>query len=341
MARHSSGPTPAGSPEVSAMRGSFALRACIPRRLRRAAGAATTRSLRPICSRGSPRSPAGDRGDPREQIGRRDRVVAAPAARRSLRGIQALSAKLPRIALTSGEPAGVGPELCLAIARRELLCELVCLADRNLLVERARHVGLGVEVRAHGASAGRHEPGALAVEHHPLGVPSIAGRLDAGNARYVLGLVDRAIDGALAGEFDAVVTAPVHKGVINDAGIPFSGHTEYLAQRTHAARAVMMLASGALRVALATTHLPLKAVSAAITVESLCQIAEIVQRDLTKRWRIRNPRIAVCGLNPHAGEGGYLGDEEVRVIAPAIARMRQVDIRASGPLPADIAFVPR
>ena len=267
--------------------------------------------------------------------------MAAPAARRSLRGIQALSAKLPRIALTSGEPAGVGPELCLAIARRELLCELVCLADRNLLAERARHVGLAVEVRAYGASAARHEPGTLAVEHHPLGAPSIAGRLDAANARYVLGLVDRAIDGAVAGEFDAVVTAPVHKGVINDAGVSFTGHTEYLAQRTHAARAVMMLASGALRVALATTHLPLKAVSAAITIESLCQIAEIVQRDLTKRWRIRNPRIAVCGLNPHAGEGGHLGDEEVRVIAPAIARMQQLGIRARGPLPADTAFVPR
>jgi len=267
--------------------------------------------------------------------------VAAAAARRSLRGKQALSAKLPRIALTSGEPAGVGPELCLAIARRELPCELVCLADRDLLAERARLVGLAVEVRACGARPGRHEPGTLAVEHHPLGVPSIAGHLDAANARYVLGLVDRAIEGAVAGEFDAIVTAPVHKGVINDAGVPFTGHTEYLAQRTHAARAVMMLASGTLRVALATTHLPLKAVSAALTVESLCEIGEIVQRDLAKWWRIRNPRIAVCGLNPHAGEGGHLGDEEVRVIAPAIARMQQRGIRASGPVPADTAFVPR
>jgi len=267
--------------------------------------------------------------------------VAAPAARRSLRGIQDLSARLPRIALTSGEPAGIGPELCLAIAPRELACELVCLADRDLLAERAQRLGLSIELRAYDGTAARHEPGSLTVEHHPLAVPSTPGRLDTANGRYVLELLDRATDGASAGEFAAIVTAPVHKGVINDSGVPFTGHTEYLAARTHARLPVMMLASKAMRVALATTHLPLKDVSAAITIDSLCQIVAILHHDLVKWWRIPEPRIAVCGLNPHAGESGHLGDEEIRVIGPAIERLAKGGIRVSGPLPADTAFVPR
>jgi 4-hydroxythreonine-4-phosphate dehydrogenase len=200
---------------------------------------------------------------------------------------------------------------------------------------------LNIELRAYNASAGRHEAGTLTVEHRPLGVPSIPGRLETANARYVLDLLDRATDGATAGEFDAIVTAPVNKGVINDAGVPFTGHTEYLAERTHAPLPVMMLATGALRVALATTHLPLKDVSAAITIESLCAIVTVLNRDLVKWWGIAQPRIAVCGLNPHAGESGHLGDEEIRVIGPAIARLKELGIRVSGPLPADTAFVPR
>jgi len=247
----------------------------------------------------------------------------------------------PRIALTSGEPAGIGPELCLAMARRELPCELVCLADRDLLEERTRLLGLAVELREYDGDPGRHEPGSLTVEHHPLAARSTPGRLDTANARYVLDLLDRATDGAAAGEFAAIVTAPVHKGVINDAGVPFTGHTEYLAARTHAPLPVMMLASNAMRVALATTHLPLKEVSAAITIESLCQVVTIVHHDLTKWWRIAAPRIAVCGLNPHAGESGHLGDEEIRVITPAIERLSKAGLRVSGPLPADTAFVPR
>jgi 4-hydroxythreonine-4-phosphate dehydrogenase len=243
--------------------------------------------------------------------------------------------------LTAGEPAGIGPELCLAIAQRELGCALVCLADRDLLAERARRLGLNIELRAYDGSARRHEPGTLTIDHRSLGVPSIAGRLERANARYVLDLLDRATDGATAGEFAAIVTAPVHKGVINDAGVPFTGHTEYLAKRTHAPRPVMMLATGAMRVALATTHLPLKDVSAAITIESLCEIVGILDHDLVKWWGIAQPRIAVCGLNPHAGEGGHLGDEEIRVIAPAIACMRERGIHVTGPLPADTAFVPR
>lgn len=281
--------------------------------------------------------------------------MAASVTRRGLRGIQALSAPLPRIALTSGEPAGIGPELCLAIARRELPCELVCLADRSLLASRSERLGLNVELRAYegpesaarpdgpplGRALRRHEPGTLLVEHHPLAAPSIPGRLDATNARYVLDLLDRATDGATAGEFSAIVTAPVHKSVIADSGVPFTGHTEYLAARTHAPMPVMMLASKAMRVALATTHLPLKDVSAAITIDSLCKIVTILHHDLVKWWGIAAPRIAVCGLNPHAGESGHLGDEEIRVIGPAIALLEKRGIRVSGPLPADTAFVPR
>jgi 4-hydroxythreonine-4-phosphate dehydrogenase len=227
-----------------------------------------------------------------------------------------------------------------------LPCELVCLADRNLLAERAQRLGWRIELRDYDykAAAGirrPHEPGSLVVEHHPLVVPSVAGRLDTANARYVLDLIDRATDGAVSGEFSAVVTAPVHKSVIKDSGVPFIGHTEYLAERTHAPLPVMMLATKGMRVALATTHLPLKDVSAAITIDSLTQIVAILHHDLVKWWGIREPRIGVCGLNPHAGESGHLGDEEIRVIGPAIEQLARRGIQVSGPLPADTAFVPR
>jgi len=246
-----------------------------------------------------------------------------------------------RIALTSGEPAGIGPELCLAVARRAWPCELICIADQNLLAQRAQQLGSPVTLRPYDSAAtGTHQPNTLSVIHRPLAAASQPGQLDKRNGGYVLDLLNRAIDGALSGEFAAIVTAPVHKGVINDAGVPFTGHTEYLAERTGAARSVMLLATSGMRVALATTHLPLKDVSAAITVDSLCAIASIMDADLRKWWRIEKPRIAVCGLNPHAGEGGYLGDEEIRVISPAISLMRERGIQATGPLPADTAFVP-
>ena len=252
---------------------------------------------------------------------------------------------IPRIAVTTGEPAGIGPELCLALAGRELDCELVCLGDPGLLAERARLTHPEVGLRPYAAHSPRarqrHAPGTLLVEPEALRATSAPGRLDKRNAPYVLALLDRAIDGALAGEFDAVVTAPVHKGIINDAGVPFLGHTEYFAQRAHAAHPVMMLTTGTLRVALATTHVPLAAVSAAITVESLTRTAAVLARALTDWWGIRAPRIAVCGLNPHAGEGGYLGDEELKVIGPAVERMQRDGIAARGPLPADTVFVPR
>jgi 4-hydroxythreonine-4-phosphate dehydrogenase len=249
---------------------------------------------------------------------------------------------LPRIALTSGEPAGIGPDVCLAIAARRFDCELICLGDRDLLAERARMLGIRVELRRpDGTSPHPHVPGTLLVEHEPLRAPAVAGRLDARNSSYVVRLLERACDGAVHGEFAAIVTAPVHKGVINDAGIPFTGHTEFLADRTHTARPVMLLATASLRVALATTHLPLARVSAAITGELLCEVLEILDKDLARWWGIARPRIAVCGLNPHAGESGHLGDEEIRVIAPAIARMRERGLRVSGPLPADTVFLPR
>jgi 4-hydroxythreonine-4-phosphate dehydrogenase len=262
---------------------------------------------------------------------------------------------VPRIALTSGEPAGIGPDLCLALARRELPCEVVCLADLRLLETRARLLGMDDIALApyepappHGAAppssegeARRHRPGRLMVLDCPLAVPGEPGRLDVRNAPSVLRMLDRAIDGCLAREFDAMVTAPVQKSCILDAGIPFSGHTEYLAERTGAPRSVMMLASGTLRVALATTHLPLKAVSEAITLDSLAQTLDILARDLSRWWRLPAPRIAVCGLNPHAGESGHLGDEETRTIGPAVAQARGRGIRAEGPVPADTIFVPQ
>ncbi len=250
---------------------------------------------------------------------------------------------VPRIALTSGEPAGVGPDLCLSLARSELPCRLVCLADSSLLRERARLLHLeDVELRPYVPAERRvHEAGRLEVLDCPLAVRSEPGRLDTRNARSVLEMLNRAIDGCLAREFDAMVTAPVQKSCILDAGFAFSGHTEYLAERTSAPRPVMMLAAGSLRVALATTHLPLHAVSGAISVDSLREVLEILDRDLRRWWHLAAPRIAVCGLNPHAGEGGHLGDEETRIIAPALALARARGIQADGPVPADTIFVPR
>ena len=210
-----------------------------------------------------------------------------------------------RIALTSGEPAGIGPELCLAAARAALPVELVCLADRTLLAERAAQLGWPINLRDYDANTRQpSQPNTLTVLHTPLAAPSKAGQLDKRNARYVLDLLDRAIKGTVSGEFAAIVTAPVHKGVINDGGVPFTGHTEYLAEHTGGSLPVMMLAAPGMRVALATTHLPLKDVSAALTIESLLKTATIINDDLRKWWGIAAPRIAVCGLNPHAGEGG-------------------------------------
>ncbi|HEY3808506.1 MAG TPA: 4-hydroxythreonine-4-phosphate dehydrogenase PdxA [Steroidobacteraceae bacterium] len=246
------------------------------------------------------------------------------------------------LALTAGEPAGIGPELCLAAAARARDWPLVCVADRDLLAERAAQLGLAVQLRRFAAgSSVETGAGLLSVLHQPLAHPSEPGRLDAANAGAVLGWIDRAVDGCLAGEFSAMVTAPVQKSLINEAGIAFSGHTEYIAARTRSPQPVMMLVAAQLRVALATTHLPLRAVSDALSIPGLLQLLETVARDLTRYWALPRPRMAVCGVNPHAGEGGHLGDEEQRIIAPAIARARELGLDVAGPMPADTLFVPR
>jgi 4-hydroxythreonine-4-phosphate dehydrogenase len=230
----------------------------------------------------------------------------------------------PTIAITTGEPAGIGPEVAAALLHGdELGAHLVLIGDRTLLEQRW----------------GRHIPAANLL-HVPLAAPSTAGRLDPANARYVLELLDAAVDGCAAGRFDAMVTAPVHKGVINDAGMPFTGHTEYLAERTGTRLPVMMLVGGGLRVALATTHLPLADVSRAVTAERLTDVLTILDADLKTRFGIAAPRILVCGLNPHAGEGGHLGREELDVIEPTLRRLQAQGLRLTGPVPADTAFLP-
>jgi 4-hydroxythreonine-4-phosphate dehydrogenase len=220
------------------------------------------------------------------------------------------------IALTSGEPAGIGPELCIAVARKFRGAKLVAIGDRSLL------------------------RGCPHIEHLPLAAPRRAGKLDPANSRYVLQVLDRAIDGCLAGEFDAMVTAPLHKGVINDAGIAFTGHTEYLAARTAAPQPVMMLVGGGLRVALATTHLALADVPRAITRAGLVATLRVIHADLRKRFGVRRPRILVSGLNPHSGESGHLGTEERDIIEPALAQAKKLGIAVQGPIPADTLFVP-
>ncbi len=234
------------------------------------------------------------------------------------------SADLPVIAVTSGEPAGIGPELCLALTQREFPARIVVLGDRGLIEERAHRLGR--------STAG------LEILHVPLAVPSTPGQLDVANAGYVLAMLDQALAGCLAGAYAALVTGPLHKGVINDAGIPFTGHTEYLAAKTGTTRVVMMLAGAGLRVALATTHLPLKEVAAAITPAELETTIRILHADLLSKFGFAKPRILVAGLNPHAGEGGHMGSEEIEVIAPLLDKLREEGMDLIGPLPADTLF---
>ncbi len=267
--------------------------------------------------------------------------MAAADPRRILHRAAALR-PAAAIALTSGEPAGIGPDLCLAAAGKPRAFALVCLGDRTLLQQRALALGLDIQLRDY-APGGEVEraAGSLSVLHQPLAVPALPARLERANAPAVLALIDRAVDGCLAGEFRAMVTAPVQKSLINDAGIAFTGHTEYIAARTAAPLAVMMLVAANMRVALATTHLPLRAVSEALSTPGLLQVLQILSRDLQRYWGLAHARIAVCGLNPHAGEGGHLGDEEQRIIAPAIAQARGLGLTVDGPIPADTLFVPR
>ncbi|NDV11464.1 4-hydroxythreonine-4-phosphate dehydrogenase PdxA [Crenobacter caeni] len=244
------------------------------------------------------------------------------------------------LAVTAGEPAGIGPDLVLALAGRDNGARCVVVADRALLAERAQALGLSVPLADWQPDRPPPPAGTLEVLHVPLAAPARPGVLDTANASYVLATLDAAIDGCVAGRFAGMVTAPVHKGVINDAGVPFSGHTEYLAERTGTPKVVMMLAGGGLRVALATTHLPLREVADAITADSLAEVIAILHADLVHKFGIASPRILVAGLNPHAGEGGHLGREEIDVIEPVLRRLRAKGMDLVGPLPADTLFNP-
>ena len=249
----------------------------------------------------------------------------------------------PCLILSAGEPAGIGPEICLSVARDPWPARLALVGDADLLAERAAVLQLPVKIQRIDAprNAPPHSGGTLHVIHEPLSNPSHAGALDTLNAGYVLRVLDRCTDECLSRAASAMVTAPLHKGIINDAGITFSGHTEYLAERTGAPLPVMMLCAGTLRVALATTHLPLKDVSRALTAQRLDQVVRIVHHDLTRWFGIDNPTIGVCGLNPHAGEGGHLGKEEQTTIEPVLDGARADGVNVLGPLPADTAFTPR
>ncbi|NQV70644.1 MAG: 4-hydroxythreonine-4-phosphate dehydrogenase PdxA [Pseudohongiella sp.] len=250
----------------------------------------------------------------------------------------------PRIAITPGEPAGIGPDLCVAIAQQppaEL--ELVVVADPELLLSRAKLLGLPLVLRSFDSSqpAQSTQAGELTVLAVKLRTPVEVGVLDSANAEYVLETLRVAADSVLQHKMDAMVTGPVHKGIINDAGFNFSGHTEYLAEHCSQALVVMMLATEGLRVALATTHLPLAKVPAAITQDLLDNIITILDRDLKTKFGISKPKILVCGLNPHAGEGGHLGREEIDIIQPVLEQKRKQGLDLIGPLPADTLFTPK
>jgi len=247
---------------------------------------------------------------------------------------------LPRLAVTAGEPAGVGPELLVRLAATPLAAQLVAITDRELLERAAARCGAALALAEDdGSDLAERPPGTLRVRHVPLGVRETPGQPDPRNARHLLATLDEAADGCLAGRYAAVVTAPLQKASINQAGIPFSGHTEYFAERARA-DVVMMLASPELRVALATTHLPLAAVPAAITRDLLERVLRIVHAELRAKFGIDRPRIAVLGLNPHAGEDGHLGHEERDTVIPLLDALRAEGMHLLGPLPADTAFVP-
>ena len=245
----------------------------------------------------------------------------------------------PVIAVTSGEPAGIGPDICVALARHTFAARIVVLGDRALLEGRARRLAPEVRLRDAGAGAAA-TPNALECMHLPLAVPCRAGTPDPRNGAYVIALLDRAVAGCRSGEFAAMVTAPVQKETINDAGIKFVGHTEFLAERTGAGQVVMMLVGGGLRVALATTHLALKDVPGALSRAGLEGTIRILVAGLERRFGVASPRVLVAGLNPHGGEGGYFGREEIEIIGPVLERMRAEGFRLLGPLPADTLFTP-
>jgi 4-hydroxythreonine-4-phosphate dehydrogenase len=253
------------------------------------------------------------------------------------------AASLPRLALTPGEPAGIGPDLSIALAQESLPAELVVVADTELLRARAARLGLPLEIVPFDPSHPPQQPsaGRMIVQHVAAAAAVTPGTADVRNAAYVIATLDAALAFCVNGVCQGMVTGPVHKGIINDAGIAFTGHTEYLAQRTATPEPVMMLYAPGLRVALATTHLPLREVPAALTAERLTRVIRVLAADLRLRFGIARPRILVTGLNPHAGEGGHLGREEIEVIQPVLDRLRAEGLELEGPLAADTLFTPK
>ena len=251
--------------------------------------------------------------------------------------------RVPRIVVTSGEPAGIGPDTCIALARRDWPVDLVIAGDAKLLAQTAADLGAAPLMSNYDPTAAPavSRAGALKLLDVPAAQAVVAGRLDTRNAASVIAMLDRACDGCMSGEFAAMVTAPVQKSTLIEAGFDFTGHTEYLAARTGAALPVMMLQNTALRVALVTTHLPLAEVPRAISTERLRATLQIVHDDLSRRFGVPAPRIAVLGLNPHAGESGHLGREEIEVIEPVLEQLRAEGIDVRGPVPADTAFTPQ
>lgn len=254
---------------------------------------------------------------------------------------------IPQLAITTGEPAGIGPDLIIELASKEqqyqTKAELVVIADKAMIQQRADQLSIPVTFKDYqkNIDAECNKVGEITVLDTPCSVTVEAGKLNVKNANYVLETLKIATLGSNIKQFDAMVTAPLHKGIINDAGIDFTGHTEYLAELTNAELPVMMLAADSLRVALATTHLPLKDVSDNITQESLRQVITILNHDLINKFGINNPHILVCGLNPHAGEGGHLGMEEIEIIEPIINTLKTEGLNLSGPIPADTLFTPK
>jgi len=247
---------------------------------------------------------------------------------------------LPKIVITSGEPAGIGPDLCIMLAHKSLSAELIVIADADMLITRAMQLGISLKITNYskGISSQHIGNGELTVLNLKTNSSTFAGKLDEHNSSYVLDLLTAATLGCVNHEFDAMVTAPVHKGIINNAGISFSGHTEFLAKLTNTPQVVMMLVGSGLRVALATTHLAIKDVPTAITKVGLETTIRILHQDLVNKFGLNNPHILVAGLNPHAGEDGYLGREEIDIINPVIHKLRCEGMNLTGALPADTLF---
>lgn len=245
------------------------------------------------------------------------------------------------IAITSGEPAGVGPDIIARLNPEQFEARLVIIGDRDLIESRAASLGSILQFKPYQTEQSPLSSTQVEILHLPLSKDCQAGKLDSANANYVLNTLERACQGCLDSEFDAMVTAPIQKDIINRAGVAFTGHTEYLADLCGVEKPVMLLAADQLRVALATTHLPLRQVADSINADLIIKIATIIDHDLRQRFGLQRPHIKICGLNPHAGEGGYLGDEEIKIIEPAILSLKQNGLNVSGPYPADTLFTPR